>query len=110
MYIYIHIYIFPQIAGNYKGSCFAKVKPSVASFSASCSLRVLCRQLFTVRWRSLAKVPSVPRAGSPWFQDWEALVPTFGNRNVFVQNHCILDRHEHMLCESNRFVLLKGPE
>ena len=31
-------------------------------------------------------------------------------QNVFVPNHCVLDRHENMLCERMRFVLPNGPE
>ena len=30
--------------------------------------------------------------------------------SLFVQNHCVLDRHENMLCKRVRFLLLNGSE
>ena len=37
------------------------------------------RLLLTVRQRGPFPEPAVARTGNPWLQDWEAMVPTFGD-------------------------------
>ena len=64
--------------GKHRFQCLATA--SAASSSSSWNWKPAVPRLASVGFKDREQL--VPETGNPWFQDWEALVQTFGNQQL----------------------------